>query len=151
MAGAVAAETYRPLGVDRERIERWTSAWYGSERLGRLCRSADTRVLVAETKGAGLAGMALLRPGEDRDAYLSGLYCRVRSQGLGEALLARALREARAAGSLRVTADVFEVNPRAARFFTERGFIPCGEPREEMHWHDGATLGFPLRRYMFEL
>lgn len=99
--------------------------------LGAIAADPDNDVLVAEYDGQ-VVGMCQLvtflhvqhRGG--RCAEIESMHVRedVRGQGIGSALLAEAVRLARAAGCYRVQLTSNNARPEAHRFYERNGFTP---------------------------
>lgn len=94
--------------------------------------------------GAAPVGYTLLTPpeevGETRtgDIELRRIYtlATMHGSGLGRALLAQAVADARDRGAQRMLLGVFAGNVRARRFYEKEGFVPLAERRFKV----GATL-----------
>lgn len=82
-----------------------------------------------------------LRPG---DVELKRIYALVQTHGtgLGPALMARALDDARAMGRMRVLLGVYGGNRRAQRFYEKQGFAVIGTRRFLVGatWHDDLVF-----------
>ena len=96
-----------------------------AERIRELLAGGDTRVVLADDD-AGVAVLRL-RPSlwsRALEAYLAELYIipERRGQGLGRALLARALDVARAAGADRIDLGTSEDDVAARALYTRMGF-----------------------------
>lgn len=99
-------------------------------------RTAGNRVFVAVVEGRDV-GIAALRPVEDESVLkVSWVWVapghRGRANGVSDALVARCLDEARAAGAERVMLRVMAPNVRAQRLYARHGFRveppPSAEP-----------------------
>ncbi|WP_066806035.1 GNAT family N-acetyltransferase [Sphingomonas asaccharolytica] len=108
--------------------------------------ASETRVVVAEiANGAAPIGYSVLttpnmpavetRPA---DIELRRIYTlsRVHGTGLGSALMAQALLDARAMGRERMLLGVYAGNERARAFYEKQGFAKVGERQYQV----GATL-----------
>ena len=106
----------------------------------------DSRVVVAEIASGGAPiGYSLLTmpdlPAVETqadDIELRRIYTlsRAHGTGLGPALMAQALLDARAMGRKRVLLGVYAGNDRARAFYQKQGFVKVGERRYQV----GATL-----------
>jgi ribosomal protein S18 acetylase RimI-like enzyme len=108
--------------------------------------AADGRVVVAEiaTGGAPIGYTVLTTPNmpavetSPADIELRRIYTlsRAHGTGLGPALMAQALLDARAMGCERVLLGVYAGNERARAFYEKQGFAKVGERQYQV----GATL-----------
>jgi GNAT superfamily N-acetyltransferase len=71
------------------------------------------------------------RPVAPGEMLLDGLCVApdARGQGIGSALIAALVAEARARGVARIRLDVIDRNPRARNLYLRHGFVPCGRRR----------------------
>ena len=108
--------------------------------------AAVSRVLVAEiAEGAAPIGYSVLTTPDlpavetgSADIELRRIYTlsRAHGSGLGPALMAQALLDARAMGHRRVLLGVYAGNERARAFYEKQGFAKAGERQYQI----GATL-----------
>ncbi|HEX7850455.1 MAG TPA: GNAT family N-acetyltransferase [Sphingomonas sp.] len=106
----------------------------------------DSRVVVAEIASGGAPiGYSVLTPPDfpavdthPDDIELRRIYTlpRAHGTGLGAALMAQALLDARAMGRKRVLLGVYAGNDRARAFYEKQGFVKVGERQYQV----GATL-----------
>jgi GNAT superfamily N-acetyltransferase len=119
----------------------------GVEFLARRCaRLIDEDEMIALLSGDPAEGLAVLRfrpsiYGETLDAYLEELYVVPdrRGQGIGGALMERAMSLARERGAGRMDINVDEEDVDARRFYERLGFRnydPDGDPNERMFFYE---------------
>jgi ribosomal protein S18 acetylase RimI-like enzyme len=108
--------------------------------------ATDSRVVVAEIANGGAPiGYSVLTPPDfpavdthPYDIELRRIYTlsRAHGTGLGPALMAQALLDARALSCQRVLLGVYAGNDRARAFYEKQGFVKVGERQYQV----GATL-----------
>jgi GNAT superfamily N-acetyltransferase len=114
-----------------------------ARRCGELIAAGEMTVLLA---GEPVEGLAVLRfrpsiYSETLDAYLEELYVVPgrRGQGIGGALMDRAMSLARERGAGRMDINVDEEDVDARRFYERLGFRnydPAGDPNERMFFYE---------------
>ena len=123
-AFATVAEEF---GFTRENAPRFTSFAVTEERLAAQWEEGRPMFTALSGEGAlvGYYSLALPEPGVAELNNLAVLPA-CRHQGLGEALLTHACRQARAAGAQKLTLGLVEENARLRRWYEAHGFTHTG-------------------------
>jgi len=131
IGGRAARQAYAGL-VTSDYLERVVAHFYGAERIAREVAPYDQwfgyRVAQEDAWVVGLAGTGRAHDTPDR-CELFALYVDPRHQrrGVGRALLADAVAQARDAGAHWLQVAVMPGNTRAVAFYEAMVFTRCGE------------------------
>jgi diamine N-acetyltransferase len=154
VAGATFLEAFAGV-LDRDDIVAHLARHSSADAFARWIADPDSVVTLAEAAegGAPLAYMVLTAPDlpvapRPDDVELKRIYALAptHGSGLGPALMARALEDARALGRRRVLLGVHGGNRRAQRFYAKQGFAVVGERRFLVGttWHDDLVFARDL-------
>lgn len=145
VASACFLETFAGLLEGADIVAHCAKANH-PDRFRDWAEDAGSRVVVAEIASGGAPiGYSLLTEPElpavelhPDDIELRRIYTLSRAHGigLGPALMAQALLDARAMGRKRVLLGVYAGNDRARAFYQKQGFVKVGERQYQV----GATL-----------
>ncbi|TCP37368.1 GNAT family N-acetyltransferase [Sphingomonas sp. BK235] len=153
VAGATFLEAFAGV-LDGADIVAHVARNSSADAFARYLAAGATATLAETEQGGAPIGYTLLtapdlpiapQPG---DVELKRIYTLAPfyGSGLGAALIARALADARAAGAGRVLLGVYGGNHRAHRFYEKHGFAVAGERRFLVGatWHDDRVYAHPL-------
>ena len=136
VAGATFLEAFAGV-LDGADIVAHVARHSGPDAFARYLREGAVATLAEAEQGGAPLGYTLLTapdlPVEPRsgDVELKRIYALFPTHGggLGAALMARAVEDARAAGHRRVLLGVYGGNARAQRFYVKQGFAVIGTRR----------------------
>jgi ribosomal protein S18 acetylase RimI-like enzyme len=150
VAGATFLEAFAGV-LDGADIVAHVAAKSSAEAFRDWMRDPGSAVTLAEAEvgGAPLGYTVLTAPDlpvelAPGDVELKRIYALAptHGSGLGPALMARALEDARALGRTRVLLGVYGGNARAQRFYAKQGFEVAGTRRFKVGatWHDDLVF-----------
>jgi ribosomal protein S18 acetylase RimI-like enzyme len=135
-AGALG-DFFAALAVDAETTQFFHPHPFTREYASQLCAKIESigdRYYVARYEGRVIAYM-MLRGWDEGFAVPSFGVCShpdLRDVGLGQALLAHAVRESQAAGAPQLRLTVFKNNPRAVHVYRKFGFVFHDKNEQEL-------------------
>lgn len=154
VAAASFLETFAGI-LSGEDMVAHIAAKSTSERFaGWIADAASVATIAEHPDGAAPVGYTLLTTPEDvgpisaGDIELRRIYALslTRGTGLGAALMAQAIADARSLGAARLLLGVLGINQRACDFYERQGFSLTGERRFKVGatWHDDRVYTLPL-------
>ncbi len=156
VGAATFLETYAPL-IDGADIVAQCAAQQRVEGYAGWVEAADSTVFLAESETGAPVGLAVMMPPSpeingpavrEGDRELKRIYVLSpwQGSGLGAALMAHGVEEARACGARRVLVGVLGRNLRAIAFYRRQSFVEVGTRRFLVgrHWHDDLVLALPI-------
>lgn len=145
VAGATFLEAFAGV-LDGDDIVAHVREQSGPDAFRRYLAAGATATLAEAVEGGAPIGYTLLTEPDlpvelrERDVELKRIYALfpTHGSGLGPALMARAVEDARAAGHRRMLLGVYGGNARAQRFYVKQGFAVVGTRRFRVGttWHD---------------
>ncbi len=152
VGAATFLETYAPL-IDGADIVAQCAAQQRAEGYAAWIEAADSAVFLAASDTGAPVGLAVMMPPSreidgpavrEGDRELKRIYVLSpwQGSGLGAALMAHGVAEARGCGAKRVLVGVLGRNLRAIAFYRRQGFGEVGTRRFLVgrHWHDDLVL-----------
>ncbi len=152
LGAATFLETYAPL-IDGADIVAQCAAQQRAATYTAWLDAPESTVFLAASDTGAPVGLAVMMPPSleidgpavragDRELKRIYVLSPWQGSGLGAALMAHGVAEARACGAGRVLVGVLERNLRAIAFYRRQGFVEVGTRRFLVgrHWHDDLVM-----------